>query len=71
MRATQKWRWLRQDEGGRFSRSFIGVVESGKPITSRRLAHIMVNEGLDETKLLIRAFLIKSFQGATRVPEEG
>ena len=31
LRATRKWQRLRQDEVGRFSHSFIGEVESGKP----------------------------------------
>jgi hypothetical protein len=31
MRAVRKWQHLRQDEVGRFSHSFIGEVETGKP----------------------------------------
>ena len=31
VRATRKWQHLRQDEVGRFSHTFIGEVESGKP----------------------------------------
>ncbi len=31
MRAARKWQRLNQDEVGRFSHSFIGEVESGKP----------------------------------------
>jgi hypothetical protein len=31
MRAARKWQELNQDEVGRFSHSFIGEVESGKP----------------------------------------
>jgi HTH-type transcriptional regulator/antitoxin HipB len=31
MRATRKWQRLKQDEVGRFSHSFIGEVEAGKP----------------------------------------
>jgi len=31
IRAVRKWQHLRQDEVGRFSHSFIGEVEMGKP----------------------------------------
>lgn len=31
VRAVRKWQRLNQDEIGRFSHSFIGEVESGKP----------------------------------------
>ena len=31
VRAARKWQHLRQDEVGRFSHSFIGEVEVGKP----------------------------------------
>ena len=31
VRAARKWQHLRQDEVGRFSHSFIGEVEMGKP----------------------------------------
>jgi hypothetical protein len=31
VRAARKWQHLRQDEIGRFSHSFIGEVETGKP----------------------------------------
>jgi hypothetical protein len=31
VRAARKWQRLRQDEVGRFSHSFIGEVEMGKP----------------------------------------
>ena len=31
VRATRKWQHLRQDEVGRFSHSFIGEMEMGKP----------------------------------------
>jgi hypothetical protein len=31
VRAVRKWQQLNQDEIGRFSHSFIGEVESGKP----------------------------------------
>jgi hypothetical protein len=31
VRAVRKWQRLRQDEIGRFSHSFIGEVEMGKP----------------------------------------
>jgi hypothetical protein len=31
IRAARKWQQLNQDEVGRFSHSFIGEVESGKP----------------------------------------
>ena len=31
VRAARKWQQLNQDEVGRFSHSFIGEVESGKP----------------------------------------
>ena len=31
MRAARKWQQLNQDEIGRFSHTFIGEVESGKP----------------------------------------
>jgi hypothetical protein len=31
VRATRKWQKLRQDEVGRFSHTFIGELESGKP----------------------------------------
>ena len=31
LRATRKWQKLRQDEVGRFSHTFIGELEAGKP----------------------------------------
>lgn len=31
VRAARKWQKLRQDEVGRFSHTFIGELESGKP----------------------------------------
>lgn len=31
VRATRKWQRLRQDEVGRFSHTFIGELEGGKP----------------------------------------
>ena len=31
VRAARKWRKLRQDEVGRFSHTFIGELEGGKP----------------------------------------
>jgi hypothetical protein len=31
IRAARKWQQLNQDEIGRFSHSFIGEIESGKP----------------------------------------
>lgn len=31
IRSARKWQHLRQDEVGRFSHSFIGEVETGKP----------------------------------------
>lgn len=31
VRATRKWQELRQDEVGRFSHTFIGELEGGKP----------------------------------------